>query len=127
MDHRIGMTLVTVVDVASEDVAALQQYEAAVLPLLNRHRARLERRLRTPDARTEVHVISFGSRAAYDAYVADPERMEHRRLLEGRAVSQRVLEVLEVDEIESRCLASSTLTDEPLPDAPFGPCDGSRI
>ena len=86
-------------DVPREGVAAFQRYEAAVLPLLERHDGRLERRLRTADGQAEVHVLSFGSRAAYEAYSADPERRDHRAALEGLGLTQRLLEVVDVTEV----------------------------
>ena len=96
MSAQTRLTLVVLADVAREGVAAFQRYEAAVLPLLERHDGRLERRLRTADGRAEVHVVSFGSRAGYDGYLTDPERAGHRALLEGVAVEQRLLEVSDV-------------------------------
>ena len=40
-------------------VDAFQRYEAEVLPILAEHGAELERRLRSADGCTEVHVIGF--------------------------------------------------------------------
>ncbi|WP_138732526.1 hypothetical protein [Modestobacter excelsi] len=88
--------LVMVVDVPPGAVAAFQEYEAQVLPLLGRHGGRLERRLRTDDALHEVHIVSFESQAGYDAYVADEERQSHRGLLDGFEVGQRVLLMTDV-------------------------------
>ncbi len=68
------LTLVLVADVPEGGVAAFQAFEDAVLPLLARHGGRLERRLRTDDARTEVHVVSFPDDAGLRAYRADPDR-----------------------------------------------------
>ena len=99
MSAQTRLTLVVLVDVAREGVDAFQRYEAAVLPLLERHDGRLERRLRTADGQAEVHVLSFGSRVGYDAYVADPERAGHRAMLDGVAISQRLLEVIDVNEL----------------------------
>ena len=55
-------------DVVREGVEAFQRYEAAVLPMLERHDGRLERRLRTADGQAELHIVSFRSRSAYEAY-----------------------------------------------------------
>ena len=96
MSAQTRLTLVIVADVAREGVEAFQRYEAAVLPMLERHDGRLERRLRTADGQAEVHIISFGSRAAYDAFVTDPQRADHRTLLAGAALTQRLLEVVDV-------------------------------
>ena len=105
MSAQTRLTLVMVADVAREGVETFQRYEAAVLPMLERHDGRLERRLRTADGQAEVHIVSFGSRAGYDAYVADPERADHRTLLEGVVLTQRLLEVIDVG--ESRSYSSS--------------------
>ncbi|MFI6106039.1 GNAT family N-acetyltransferase [Streptomyces sp. NPDC051310] len=64
--------------------------EDALLALLPRHGGRLERRLRTADGLSEVHLLTFPSRAAYRAYLADPDRTP-----DGR-ITARVLEVTEV-------------------------------
>ncbi len=91
------LILVMLADVTPEGVEAFQRYEAAVLPMLERHDGRLERRPRTADGQAEVHIVSFGSRPAYEAYIADPERAGHRSLLDGLALTQRLLEVSDVD------------------------------
>jgi hypothetical protein len=75
-------------------VPAFQRYEDLVLPLLDRHDGRLERRLRNPDGTTEVHVLSFESEAAYAGFLSDPERGRHRSLLAGEELTQRVVESL---------------------------------
>jgi hypothetical protein len=80
--------------VPAEAAPGLQRYEQAVLPLLPRHGGRLERRLRTPDGTTEVHVLSFASEDAYRAYLADPGRSVHRALLGGAEPVQRVVTAL---------------------------------
>jgi hypothetical protein len=45
-------TVVTVVDVPPDGVAAFQRYEDEVLPLLHRYDGLLERRLRSPEGTT---------------------------------------------------------------------------
>jgi hypothetical protein len=75
-------------------VPAFQRYEDVVLPLLARHDGQLERRLRTADGSTEVHVLSFGSQAAYGRYQVDPDRLEAGALLTGVELGRRVLESL---------------------------------
>ena len=76
--------------------ARFDAYESAVLPLLPRHGGRLERRLRSADALTEVHVVSFGSQDGLDSYLADGERQSYRGLLDGLDIAQRVLVVEDV-------------------------------
>lgn len=90
------LTIVMVADVPGRGIDAFERYERRVLPLLDRHGGRLERRLRTVDSRGEVHIVSFDTRASYDSYMADPERMEQRELIAGLRIDQRVLEVHDV-------------------------------
>ena len=73
-----------------------------MLPLLARHGGRLERRLRTADGRTEVHLLSFASRAGFDAFRADPDRAALQPLLDGLPLRQRVLEMHDVDNQNGR-------------------------
>ena len=90
------LTLVLVADVPATSVRGFRAYEDQVLPLLERHGGRLERRLRTEDGTTEVHVVSFADRAGYQSYVDDPERAAHKALLGGSPYEQRLLEVADV-------------------------------
>ena len=100
-----AVTFVVVIDVPERRRPAFLSYESAVLTLLERHGGRLERRLRTPDGLTEVHVVSFGSNAGYRAYLDDPERSTLRRLLGGVELTQRVLEVVDVDGADAQVLS----------------------
>jgi hypothetical protein len=106
---KIDSTRFTVVMIAELGAAAVEPfdaYERQVLPLLDRHGGRLERRLRTADGRTEVHLLSFPSRTGYDAYHADPDRAALRPLLAGLDLSQRVLEVQDLDEMGGAAVRS---------------------
>jgi hypothetical protein len=85
-------TLALVVDLGDDAVRPFAAYERGVLPLLDRHGGRLDRRLRSPDGRTEVHLLSFASRAGYEAYLADPDRSALGRLLDGLDVRRRPLD-----------------------------------
>jgi ribosomal protein S18 acetylase RimI-like enzyme len=89
------LRLVALVDL-SADPAAGRRYEDDVLALLGRHGGRLERRLRTGDGRSEVHVIRFADRAGYDAFMADPERVALRAALGDAAPTTQVLDVHDV-------------------------------
>jgi hypothetical protein len=71
------VTLCAIFRIPAAGLAAFQAYEAAVLPLLAEHDGTLQRRLRTGDGATEVHVIHFPSAARLDAYRADPRRAAH--------------------------------------------------
>lgn len=95
------VTLAVIVDLGPGAVEAFQRYERRVLPMLARHGGRLQRRLRTADGRTEVHVLSFGTRAGYAGFLADPRRAALRPLLAGADVAQRVLEVRDVGQNSS--------------------------
>jgi hypothetical protein len=83
-----------VLDVPDSAVAAFQRYEDVVLPLLARHDGEVERRLRSADGTTEVHVLSFASGAAYRSWSEDPERLAAAALLDGVDLGRRVLESL---------------------------------
>ena len=48
--------------------------EAQVLPLLADHGGVLQRRLRSEDGGTEVHLVWFPSSAEFEAYRNDPRR-----------------------------------------------------
>ena len=98
----MGLTFVMIADIPSGAEAAFQQYESLVLPLLARHGGRLDRRLRTDDARSEVHVVSFESQDGYESYLADEARQAHRALLEGVVVGQRLLRVHDVEPASGR-------------------------
>jgi hypothetical protein len=95
------VTIAMIADVAAEGVAAFRRYESLVLPLLDRHDGRLERRLRSADGLVEIHVVSFASPAGYESYMADPERVRHRDLLAGVDLHQRILDVHDVEDLSS--------------------------
>jgi len=91
------LTLALVVDHPPDAVEPFVAYEQRVLPLLARHGGRLDRRFRTADGRTEIHLLSFADRSGYDAYLVDPDRAEAGHLLDGLDLQRRLLEVTEVD------------------------------
>jgi hypothetical protein len=90
--------LTAIARIPVEGVPDYLAYEDRVLPLLADHGATLERRLRTTDGTTEVHILRFPSQAALEAYMGDPRRHEHRPLLEA---SGATTEVLSVDDVVS--------------------------
>jgi uncharacterized protein (DUF1330 family) len=77
-------------------VEKFEQYERRVLPLLDDHGGRLERRLRSPDRLTEIHIVEFESREAFAGYREDPRRAEQAHLL---GESGAAIELLEVDDV----------------------------
>ncbi|WP_040875567.1 GNAT family N-acetyltransferase [Streptomyces purpureus] len=88
-----AVQLAVLLDVPPAAAEAARAYEDRVLALLPRHGGRLERRLRTGDGLSEVHLLRFPSRKALAAFRADPERAE---LAAGVEVTVRVLEVTDV-------------------------------
>jgi hypothetical protein len=87
------VNLVAVIDLGVADTG--RNYEDKVLGLLKRHGGRLERRLRSTDGLTEVHLLWFPSRVAYDEFLADPRRAEYRADWGDTAPTGRVIEVEE--------------------------------
>ncbi|MEV1075827.1 hypothetical protein [Micromonospora parva] len=90
-----GLTLVAVVEFPVGAEAAGRRYEDAVLALLGRHGGHLDRRLHGTDGQTEVHVIRFDSRAGYESFLVDPDRVALRGELGEAAPTTRVIEVRE--------------------------------
>ena len=88
--------IVALVEMAAGHTEAGGRYEDAVLALLSRYGGKVERRLRTGDGSTEVHILAFESRAGYEAVLADPERAAWRAALGAAAPTTRVLEVSDV-------------------------------
>jgi hypothetical protein len=85
------MLMTAIVRIPPEGVPDYLAYEDGVLPVLAHHGATLERRLRTADGTTEVHVVNFPSQAALDAYMGDPRRNEHRALFDASGAAMEVL------------------------------------
>jgi uncharacterized protein (DUF1330 family) len=100
MDHAQGnlraMLIAMIADIEPASVELFRAYEEQVLALLERHGGRLERRLRTPDGTTEIHLVAFESQEGYDAYSDDPDRLRARATLTGAQITQRVLTVCDV-------------------------------
>ena len=90
------MVYVLVIHLPAGGIESFQRYEAAVLPLLSDHHGRLDRRLRSADAQTEVHVISFPSADHFESYRNDPRRAEQSHLLNDAHARIEVYELLDV-------------------------------
>jgi hypothetical protein len=96
-NHPSGeLLLVAIVEMAPGNTAAGQRYEDTVLGLLDRHGGSVERRMRSMDSATEVHIIRFRSRAGYESFMADPDRLDYRGRIGDAAPTTRVLEVREL-------------------------------
>jgi hypothetical protein len=90
------LLLVAIVEMAPGSAAAGQRYEDTVLGLLDRHGGSVERRMRSMDSVAEVHIIRFRSRAGYESFMADPDRLDYRDRIGDAAPTTRVLEVREL-------------------------------
>src|SRR3954454_20114587 len=91
----IVMLVVAIARIPLDGLADYAAYESRVLSLLPAHGAKLERRLRTTDGTTEIHVIWFPSQGALEGYLADPLRERHRSLLDA---SGAAIELLHMDD-----------------------------
>jgi uncharacterized protein (DUF1330 family) len=91
-----AVLIVMIADIAPGSIERFRAYEDQVLALLERHGGRLERRLRTADGTSEVHLLAFDSQEGYEAYLEDPGRVTARATLAGTEITQRILEVSEV-------------------------------
>ena len=105
------LLLVAIVEMAPGSAAAGQQYEDTVLGLLDRHGGSVERRMRSMDSATEVHIIRFRSRAGYESFMTDPARLDYRDRIGDAAPTTRVLEVRE---LLTRTLRQKPHTQLPL-------------
>jgi hypothetical protein len=85
--------LVAVVDMASGHTETGRRYEDEVSMLLGRHGGSLEMRLRSTDSTAEVHMIRFQSRAGYESFLIDPDRLALRDELGAAVPTTRVIEV----------------------------------
>jgi len=93
-NRRSGeLLLVAIVEMAPGNTAAGQRYEDTVLDLLDRHGGLVERRMRSMDSATEVHIIRFRSRSGYESFMVDPDRLDYRTKIGDAVPTTRVLEV----------------------------------
>ena len=90
------MTLVQIVRIPAEGIDAFREFESHVLPLMPRHGGRLERRLRSADGQTEIHIVSFPSADALQRYMADPGRAQYLPLREQSGATSELIEVTDV-------------------------------
>ncbi|MEG3144687.1 hypothetical protein U1839_08475 [Sphingomonas sp. RT2P30] len=69
------MLILATFDLANADRALFDSYEAKVLPLLARHGARIEWRVRAADRSSETHLLHFPDAISLASYRADPDRL----------------------------------------------------
>ena len=87
------MRLLVTIDLKHADIALFEQYEAIVLPHLSKYGATVEHRLRATDNSTEIHLLSFPDVEAYEAYLADSDRVQARSLWEESGARASGIEV----------------------------------
>jgi uncharacterized protein (DUF1330 family) len=78
MDDVTSVTLCVLLWARAGEERALTAYEDAVLQLLPAHGAHVVQRARTDganDAPLEIHVLTFPSESALDAYMNDAQRL----------------------------------------------------
>jgi uncharacterized protein (DUF1330 family) len=90
------MLLLATFDLAAADVALFDEYEAAVLPLMDRHGGRLRFRVRSLDRESETHLVEFPDEEAFAAYRDDPDRQALQHLFERSRAVGRVTPVTEL-------------------------------
>ncbi len=91
-----GSTFVLVARTPRDGVAAFQQYEQRVLPLLAKYGGRLDRRLRNAEGTFEIHTLWFPSTADLEKFRADPERAAAAPLLEQSNAKSELHEVTDI-------------------------------
>ena len=90
------LTFVLIARIPPNGVNAFRAYEDQVLPLLNEHGGRLQRRLRNELGTLELHIISFPSDVAFQNYRADPRRTAATPLLETSSAKLELLSLRDV-------------------------------
>lgn len=91
-----AVLLALIVRIPADGVDAFRDYEDRVLPLLADHGGVLERRVRTGDGTTEIHLVRFPSEAAFDRFRLDSRRTGHAPLM---AASGAAAELLRVEDV----------------------------
>jgi uncharacterized protein (DUF1330 family) len=94
--YGAAVLLTQIVRIPADGVDDFQQFESRVLPLLPRHGGALVRRVRGRDGQFEVHLVSFPSQDALDAYLTDPERVAALPLRESSGAKSELVEVIDV-------------------------------
>ena len=91
------LTFAVIARIPKDGVGFFQIYEDRVLPLLKEHRGVLQRRMRNHDGTVEIHIVSFQTQAALDAYQNDFRRSSQTPMLEKSGAEIEVLSMTDVD------------------------------
>ncbi|MEX5633465.1 hypothetical protein [Parafrankia sp. FMc2] len=90
------VTFLMIARIPEGGLGAFDAYEKSVLPLLACHGGWLDRRVRSVDGRTEVHLISFESRDGFLAYRDDPRRRAAAPDFAASGVQTELLDVVDL-------------------------------
>ncbi|MEZ5946983.1 MAG: hypothetical protein R3C13_02940 [Hyphomonas sp.] len=91
------MHLLVSIDIPAQGLDAFNAYEDRVLSRLEAHGGQLGMRMRSPDGRREVHLLTFPDAVAREAFLADPERESHRHLWTESGARADTLELERLD------------------------------
>ena len=91
-----ALTLCMVAHIPLHGVAAFQEYEGSVLPLLNEYSGRLVHRYQNADGTMEMHIVQFTSAVDFAAYRASNSRTKFAQLLEKSGAEVSVHEVTDI-------------------------------
>lgn len=87
---------VAIARIPAYGLEAFLAYESAVLPLLPDHGGTLDRRLRSQDGTTEIHVISFATDTGLASYRQDPRRTAAADLLTESGATVELLPMVDL-------------------------------
>jgi hypothetical protein len=91
-----GILHVLIARIPAQGIDAFNDYESKVLPLLASHGGVLQRRLRTSDGSTEVHLVWFPTVTQFEEFRNDPRRADYAPRLEGSQASSELLRMYDV-------------------------------
>lgn len=94
--NAAGLVHVSIVRIPAQGTGAFNEYESEVLPLLAAHGGVLQRRLRSEDGGTEVHLVWFPSALQFDQYRNDPRRAASTPLLLESQATTELLRMFDV-------------------------------
>ncbi|MEJ0023270.1 MAG: hypothetical protein WDN76_07425 [Alphaproteobacteria bacterium] len=80
------MLRLATINLIAADLQAFEAYEKKVLLLLEKHRGRLEARVRALDGSRETHLVFYPDQQSYSAYLSDPVR-QAARVVDGEHIN----------------------------------------
>lgn len=87
------MLLLVHINLKDANLGFFDAYEAAVLPLLAHHKAKLEFRLRAVDGSSETHLLRFPDAAALERFQHDSARIAAQPLWDRSGATSTITEV----------------------------------